>query len=44
MDGAPTCGGDAMKAWYRRVDNGSVPWERELIKRLRVGHYQWRTE
>jgi integron integrase len=27
-----------------KADNGSVPWERELIKRLRVGHYQWRTE
>ncbi len=34
----------APKICPEQADNGSVPWERELIKRLRVGHYQWRTE
>ncbi len=27
-----------------KADLGATPWERKLVERLRVGHYQWRTE
>jgi integron integrase len=27
-----------------RVDHGRTPWEKKLVERLRVQHYQWRTE
>lgn len=27
-----------------RVDRGSTTWERKMVDRLRLGHYQWRTE
>jgi len=27
-----------------KVDLGETPWERKLVEKLRVGHYQWRTE
>jgi hypothetical protein len=27
-----------------KTDMGATPWERKLVERLRVGHYQWRTE
>jgi integron integrase len=27
-----------------RVDHGRTPWEQKLVERLRVQHYQWRTE
>lgn len=27
-----------------KADLGATAWERKLVERLRVGHYQWRTE
>lgn len=27
-----------------KADLGATPWERKLVEKLRVGHYQWRTE
>lgn len=27
-----------------QMDRGTTAWERKLVERLRLGHYQWRTE
>lgn len=43
-DGPLAADGAAPQLVPERADQGSTPWERKLVERLRVQHYQWRTE